>query len=78
LSAGTDATIGQVKTAGAGTIGITAVAGRIDLNDAIEAANGSVGMTAETALALASNASVTATGTGGVSLTATTGDLTQA
>ncbi|MBT9373504.1 hypothetical protein, partial [Rhizobium sp. CSW-27] len=35
-------------------------------------------MTAETALALASNASVTATGTGGVSLTATTGDLTQA
>ncbi|MBT9372214.1 hypothetical protein, partial [Rhizobium sp. CSW-27] len=78
LSAGTDATIGQVKTAGAGTIGITAVAGRVDLNDAIEVANGSIGVTAETALALASGASVTATGAGGVSLTVTTGNLTQA
>ncbi|WP_185969987.1 hypothetical protein, partial [Rhizobium straminoryzae] len=70
LSAGTDATIGQVKTGGTGTIGITSVAGRLDLTDAIEAANGSIGVTAQTALALSSGASVTATGAGGVSLTA--------
>ncbi|MBT9373495.1 hypothetical protein, partial [Rhizobium sp. CSW-27] len=74
LSAGTDAKLGRVTTAGA--VSVSALGGSVELADALSTSGGSVEVTAETDVVVAATGSVA--GANGVSLTATTGGLTQA
>ncbi|MBT9371385.1 leukotoxin LktA family filamentous adhesin, partial [Rhizobium sp. CSW-27] len=66
LSAGTDAKLGRVKTAG--TVSVSALAGSVELADALSTSDGSVEVTAEADIVVAATGSVA--GANGVSLTA--------
>ncbi|WP_210248594.1 hypothetical protein [Rhizobium sp. RU35A] len=77
ITAGTDAVLNRIRTAGNGNIAIAALTGQISLNKEVSTAEGNISVTADTDLTLADAGHVTAAGAGNISLSATKGALTQ-
>ncbi|WP_210245881.1 hypothetical protein, partial [Rhizobium straminoryzae] len=77
LSAGTDATLGQVKTGGAGDLGIFSRTGNIVLEDDLDTADGNINILAQHDISIGAASDITAAGIGDVIIDSLDGSVTQ-